>query len=53
MSMTQRQKTTYKDRATMYETLNYVKETEGLGIVIKGIPLDMNETIVVSYGDSG
>ena len=50
--MAQRQKPTYGDLAITYDTLSYVKEPAGNGIVLKGIPLNMDETIVVTFGDS-
>jgi len=52
ISLAQRQKPMHADLAIIYETLDYVKESIGAGIVLKGLPLSLAETIVITYGDS-
>jgi len=52
ISLAQRQKPTHADLAIIYETLDYVKESIGAGIILKGLPLSLADTIVVTYGDS-
>jgi len=36
----------------LYKVLEYVRETPDAGIVLRGIPLNPHDTVVVSYGDS-
>ena len=37
----------------MYEVLSYLKSTCDKGIILKGQPLSLHDTIIVAYGDSG